>query len=111
VCYLRLAPDFAALVHADDYHVFLTEYGGHSGLYVTNKVPAGFTVAAGVAASPSGTKAPTKQGGAFSYRVVAKRKDIVGERLAKVAPPPPLKPVTPFTVPETPEPKPPAKKP
>jgi hypothetical protein len=42
---------------------------------------------------------------------VAKRKDIAGARLAKVAPPPLMKPVTPFAVPETPEPKPPSKKP
>jgi hypothetical protein len=99
---VKLDADFAALVHADTYHVFLTPEGDCNGLFVTGKTPAGFAVRemkGGTSDIP------------FSYRVVAKRKDIVGERLAKVAPPPPLKPVTPFAVPATPEAKPPATKP
>ena len=109
---IKLDPDFAALVHTDTYHVFLTEYDGHSGLYVTNTTPTGFTVMAAERDTASGAKAPTKAGsGTFSWRVVAKRKDIAGERLAKVASPPPLKSVETFTVPETPEVKPPLKRP
>ena len=99
---VKLDGDFAAFVHTDNYHVFLTPKGDCNGLYVVDQTPAGFSVR-------------EVKGGAntlpFSYRVVAKRKDIAGERLAKVAPPPPMKPVVPFTVPETTEPKPPAKKP
>jgi hypothetical protein len=99
---VKLDADFAALVHADTYLVFLTPTGDSRGLYVADKTPVGFTVReqqGGTASVP------------FSYRVVAKRKDIVGERLAKVAPPPPLKPITPFTVPATPEVKPTTEKP
>lgn len=45
--------------------------------------------------------------GTFSYRVVAKRKDVKGERLAKVPLPPDVKPPTAFAVPEAPSTKPP----
>ncbi len=91
---VKLDGDFAALVHSDDYHVFLTRYGEEgNGLTVAQMRPDGFTV-----------KEVNKGTGdhAFSYRVVAKRKDIAGERLAKVEPPPALKAPTAFTVPETP---------
>jgi hypothetical protein len=108
---IKLDPDFAALVHADDYYVFLTPEGPQQ-LYVSQRTATGFTVTAlpGVSAG-GGLARPEGAVGAFAYRVVAKRKDIVGERLAKVDAPPPLKPVTPFTVPATPEAKPPATKP
>ena len=99
---VKLDADFAALVHAEEYHVFLTAEGDSKGLYVAEKTAVGFVVRE----QQGGTS-----GVAFAYRVVAKRKDIAGERLAKVAPPPPVKPVTPFTVPETPTPQPPAKNP
>ena len=99
---IMLDPDFTALVHPEEYLVYVTPQGESNGLYVTDQTAVGFTVR-------------EQQGGmssvGFAYRVVAKRKDIAGERLAKVAPPPPLTPVTPFTVPETPKGKPPTKKP
>jgi hypothetical protein len=70
---VALDKTFAEIVHTDDYHVFLTEYDGHNDLYVTKQSPAGFAVQAKNGA-PSGS---------FSYRVVAKRADSKGERLAK----------------------------
>jgi hypothetical protein len=72
---VRLDRDFAVLVHSDNYDVFLTTYGDTKGLYVSSKGPTGFEVR-------------EVQGGTgsigFSYRVVAKRKDIGGARLEKV---------------------------
>jgi hypothetical protein len=109
---VKLDPDFAALVHTDDYHVFLTEYDDHNNLFVTNLSAGGFTVQAKDAVNPSGVKAPTKGASStISYRVVAKRKDIASERLAKVAPLTAPKVPTAFAVLETPEGQPPTKKP
>ncbi len=66
--------DFAAVVHTADYHVFLTPKGDSRGLYVSSQSATGFTV-------------HEQQGGtnslAFSYRVVARRKDVEAVRLAK----------------------------
>jgi hypothetical protein len=109
---VALDANFAVLVHTDDYHVFLTPHTAQH-LHVPQQSATGFTVMATSAeAQAVGVKAPTKPlGGTVSWRVVAKRKDATGERLAKVAAPPALKPLTPFTVPETPEVKPLAKKP
>jgi hypothetical protein len=70
-------PDFSAVADMEDYHVFLTQYDEHNDLCVTGRSANGFLVKAKDEASS----------GAFSWRVVAKRKDIVGERLAKVTMP------------------------
>jgi hypothetical protein len=99
---IMLDPDFAVLVHTDRYYVFLTPYGPLH-LHVAERTARGFTVLAtpsGVPAS-GGSKQP-EVAGTFAWRVMAKRKDIAGERLAKVTPPPAPKTVTPFVVPETP---------
>ncbi len=76
---VRIPTDFAALIHSDDYHVFLTPYGDTKGLYVTNQTTTGFTVR-------------EMQGGTasllFSYRITAKRGDIAGTRLARFTMPP-----------------------
>jgi len=94
---VKLDPDFAAVVHNDDYHIFLTEYGDSGGLYVANQSPSSFEVRARTAAAS----------GAFGYRVVAKRKDIPGPRLEKIKLPQPLKelvkPPDPPTIPERPD--------
>jgi hypothetical protein len=75
---VRLDRDFAQLVRAEHYDIFLTPYGDSRGLYVHSKSPTGFEVR-------------EEQGGttsvAFSYRVVAKRKDLPGPRLERVAVP------------------------
>ena len=70
---VRLDPDFAALVRTDDFHVFLTAEGETSGLYVAERSETGFEVR-------------EQRGGdgevPFSYRVVARRRDVDAGRLA-----------------------------
>jgi len=74
-----------ALVDTGAYHVFLTSYGPQH-LYVEQRDEEGFDVRA-ESAEPG--KPPGE--GTFSYRVVAKRKDVNAPRLA------------PFELPERPE--------
>ena len=71
---VRIDPSFAALVNTDDYHVFLTAHDDHDGLHVKNQRADGFTVRA-----RGGSGCAT-----FSWRVVAKRRDIAGPRLERV---------------------------
>jgi hypothetical protein len=73
---VQLDPGFASLVKSDTYHVFLTPYGDSNGLYVSRRNRKGFEVR---------EQRNGKSDLSFSYRIVAKRKDIDGERLAKVA--------------------------
>ena len=72
---VKIDRHFAALMRSGRYHVFLTAEGDCAGLYVTRKGSAGFEVR-------------EQRGGSsnvrFSYRVVARRKDISGPRLPKV---------------------------
>jgi len=75
---ISLDPGFAATVQTGQYHVFLSEYDGSNGLYVTARSATGFEVRAGGAVDAS-----------FSYRVMAKRKDIEGARLQEVELPTP----------------------
>jgi hypothetical protein len=85
-----LDPDFAAVVQLDDYHVFLTEYGRHCDLCVAEQTPRGFRVEA---------RNPESDG-RFSWRVVAKRKDIGAPRLEPVAiPTEPTLPAVPIVPP------------
>src|SRR5205823_1280891 len=70
---VKLDPVFVQIAHTDDYHVFLTAYDGVGGLRAARRTAGGFAVEEIGGAS----------GGAFSYRVVARRADIKGERLAK----------------------------
>ncbi len=82
---VKLDGDFAALVHNDDYHVFLTETGGaHQHLSVERVDAAGFTVVADSEVATLKGKKASDLSGTFSYRVVARRKDVKGDRLAKV---------------------------
>ena len=65
-------------VAAPPYHIFITPYGESRGLYVAARSPQSFRV--------------REHGGgassiAFSYRIVGRRKDIAGERFARVAEP------------------------
>ena len=66
---------FASIVESDSYHVFLTEYDDNNALYVTDRTSTGFGVRAKLSETANGT---------FSYRIVAKRKDIAGPRLEQV---------------------------
>ena len=72
---VQLDPDFAALVDMNGYYVFLTPYGESNGMFVAERYATGFRVC-------------EQQGGtsnvSFAYRVVAKRKDVVANRLATV---------------------------
>ena len=70
---IALDPDFAAVVDASKYHVFLTGYDGRSDLSVSDRTPSGFRVRGSEGAE-----------GTFSWRVVAKRKDIAGARFERV---------------------------
>ena len=79
---VRIDPDFAAVVDLSDYHVFLTPYGPDIP-FVTEQTSEAFRVE---------TKDPTSTT-RFSWRLVAKRKDIAAERLASVTlPPEPTRP-------------------
>jgi hypothetical protein len=72
---VQLDPDFTAVVRNDAYHIFLTPQGDSNGLYVSSQSPTSFTVKeqhAGTSTLP------------FSYRVVAKRKDVVAPRMERV---------------------------
>ncbi len=75
---VRLEPGFAALVEVNGYHVFLTPYGESNGLFVAERHATGFRVCE----QQGGTSAVS-----FAYRVVAKRKNVVAKRLARVTPP------------------------
>jgi hypothetical protein len=74
--YVRLDPDFAAVVQTDDYHVFLTPHDADgNALAVTEHRKEGFTVQE----RNKGTS-----GGTFSYRVVARPKTSnKAERMAR----------------------------
>jgi hypothetical protein len=86
---VRLDPDFAAVVDLAKYHVFLTQYDEHNVLCVSERSANGFLVKANDDSSS----------GAFSWRVVAKRKDISAPRFETVTVP--SEPVLP-SLPEAP---------
>jgi hypothetical protein len=71
---VELDPDFAAVVRAD-YHVFLTPRADSNGLYVSSQTPAEFTVR-------------EQRGGTgsfeFSFRILARRRDLGVRRLERV---------------------------
>jgi hypothetical protein len=85
---VTIESDFAAMVDLTDYHIFLTEFGNHQELAVTARTPTGFTVEADAAFARLTGKKDSDLSGTFSWRVVARRKDIAAERLAPVTIPP-----------------------
>jgi hypothetical protein len=91
---VTIDPDFAAVANVDDYHVFLTQHG-HNDLAVTEQTPHGFRVEG---RDPTSTTR-------FSWRIVAKRKDIPAPRFETVTVP--AEPVLPSipdpVVPELPQ--------
>ena len=64
---VQVDPEFAELVRTDNYSVFLTAEGEAETLHVTGKTPVAFQVKEG----HGGTSSVE-----FSYRIVAKRKDV-----------------------------------
>jgi hypothetical protein len=73
---VRLDPNFVAVADMTAYHVFLTSYDPTSaGLAVGTRAESGFMVQEHAGGTSRGT---------FSWRVVAKRRDVKAARLAKV---------------------------
>ena len=72
---VQLDPIFRSVVTTEPYHVFITEYGDNNGLYVSSRTSEGFVVRAKASAG----------NGAFSYRIVAKRKGSLAPRFEKVS--------------------------
>jgi hypothetical protein len=86
---------FATVSDMANYHVFLTGYDQDHLLHVAKRTPTGFTVEANAALATLQGREKCDITGEFSWRVVAKRKDIPGERLTKVVvPPAPVLPPT-----------------
>ena len=72
---VKLDPGFVAIVRGDDYHIFLAPEGESQGLYVSRRSRSGFEVREqrrGTSTLP------------FSYRVVARRKDVTVRRFEKI---------------------------
>ena len=84
---VTIEPGFASVAAMDDYHVFLTGYDNDNVLHVTGRTARGFTVEANAALAALQGRDRCDLGGTFSWRVVARRKDIAGERLARVTVP------------------------
>jgi hypothetical protein len=73
--------DFTAVANTEaDYHVFLTPEGESNGLYVANREAGSFEVREQQRGHATLT---------FSYRIVARRKDVAAERLPRVTAPSP----------------------
>jgi hypothetical protein len=72
---VQLHRDFLAVIRPSTHHVFLTPEGNSNGLYIHSKNRSGFEVRE----QQNGTSTLR-----FSYRVVARRKDLPGTRFAKV---------------------------
>jgi hypothetical protein len=85
---IAIEAGFGAVAEVENYHVFLTAYDSDHLLHVTKRTSKGFTVEANAALAALQGQNKVDLTGTFSWRVVAKRKDIVGERLAKVSMPP-----------------------
>ncbi|MGI8689421.1 MAG: hypothetical protein ACR2M3_12675 [Thermomicrobiales bacterium] len=100
---VTLDADFAAVVDTSKLHVFVTPHDTTHHLAVTARAGSGFSVGA----APSTTAAPgTKASdlsGTFSYRVVAKRKDVAAPRLAKFDLPQEIKAAAPLVIPTVPK--------
>jgi hypothetical protein len=76
VAHVQIEAEFASIVRRDDYMVFITP-GGDASLYVSRQDANGFEVKE----TRNGTSSVP-----FAYRIVAKRKDIEGKRLARLDP-------------------------
>jgi hypothetical protein len=75
---IELDRDFELLTRTESYHVFLTAYADSQGLYVERRTPRSFTVR-----EQRGGKSSVS----FSYRVVARRRDIDVPRFKKIEAP------------------------
>ncbi len=100
---VTLDADFAAVVDTAKLHVFITEHDENNAVHVTKRTASGFTVQADSATMKAKGKIAESINGTFSYRVVAKRKDVAAPRLAKFAMPQEVKAATPLVVPTLPK--------
>ncbi len=75
---VELDETFASVIAGVPYHVFLTQYDGDDGLYVTERQASGFAVRSARSASAECE---------FSYRVTAKRKDAADVRFEEAEEP------------------------
>jgi hypothetical protein len=78
---VELDSDFSELIDTSDYHVFLTPEGECGALFVGERSPRGFDV------QESGE---TRHDVSFSYRVVARRRDLDVRRLPVIESPEPV---------------------
>jgi len=100
---VKLDPDFAAVVDTAKLHVFTESHDEHHALHLAGTSATGFTV--GVVPSTTGVAAGKKASdlsGTFTYRVVAKRKDVAAPRLAKYDLPKTILPPPVFATSDTP---------
>ena len=81
---VTIDPDFRAVVDLTKYHVFLSAYDTDHHLHVSNRTANGFTVQADLALAASKGAHDSDVDASFSWRIVARRKDIAGERLETV---------------------------
>jgi hypothetical protein len=72
---VNVDPEFAQTIKTDAYHVFVQAEGDCNGMIVTAKTASAFTVKE----AGGGTSSA-----AFSYRIVARRRDVVAPRLNRV---------------------------
>ncbi len=100
---MKLDADFAAVVDTSKLHVFCMPHDEHH-LHVAHRTATGFAVTAApsTTAAAAGKKA-SELNGTFSYRVVAKRKDVAAPRLAKYVVPQEVKAATPLVLPMLPQ--------
>jgi hypothetical protein len=96
VATVKLDPQFVQHIHTDDYHVFITPHDANHQLAATTRAGQEFTVKANAEVAKLNGKQLTDVNGTFSWRVVAKRNDIAGERLPMWDMP------TPATIPDPP---------
>jgi hypothetical protein len=74
--HVDIDPDFAAVADLEgDYHVFVTPEGDSNGLYVSGMTSSGFDVTEQLGGSSAID---------FSYRVVARRKDVDADRFPRI---------------------------
>ena len=78
---VQLDPTFASVVRTDDYHVFITAEGESAGLYIARRTRRGFEVR---------EQGRGRSSVDFSYRIVAKRRDVPAGRFARATVAPPL---------------------
>jgi hypothetical protein len=81
---IALDADFAAVCQPGSYHIFITEHGDHH-LHVAQRKADGFIVEADRELAALKGRRTDELSGTFSWRVVGRRKDNPGVRMAKFA--------------------------